>query len=132
MERLEEKNNLFTSDDIAIICPKMKHWAEMKEVKNGRFCDGCNEKLYYVGGYTKGEVKALQRKYGNNICVGVRKTLVTASLALSLTACSGKISDDKAKIKSIEQHRSMIYNRPVVIGMPVFIELQEKEEISII
>jgi len=131
MEKLKEKNNLFTSDDIAIICPKMKQWVDMEEVKNGRFCDGCNEKLYYVGGYTKKEVQALQRKYGNHICVGVGKTLVTASLALSLTACSGKMSDSQDKIKGIEQHSSMYSDVPVVVGTAVFIESKEKEAIEV-
>jgi len=122
MEKLEEKINLFTSEDIAIECPKMKKWREMQEVKNGRFCDGCNEKLYYVGGYTKGEVKALQRKYGKNICVGVGKTLATASLAFSLSACSGKISDSSDKLESTKQNNSIDYDIPVMVGMPLIID----------
>jgi len=126
MEKLENNNNLFTSDDIAILCPKMKKWREMKEVKDGRFCDGCNEKIYYVGGYTKGEVKALQRKYGKNICVGVGKTLATASLALSLSACSGKVSDSTTKVENSNQNNSMNYDVPVMVGMPIFIDPKEK------
>ncbi len=72
MEDLKNKNNLFTSNDITLKCPIDMKWEDMKEVKDGRFCYGCYEKLYYVGGYTKGEVKSLQRKYGSNICVGIR------------------------------------------------------------
>jgi len=72
VEDLKNKNNLFTSNDITLKCPIDMKWEDMKEVKDGRFCYGCYEKLYYVGGYTKSEVKSLQRKYGSNICVGIR------------------------------------------------------------
>ena len=68
-----EKEYLFTSDDIGIRCPRDKKWESMEEIKFGRFCDGCQEKLFYVGGFTKGEVMALQRKYGKNICVAIGK-----------------------------------------------------------
>lgn len=124
MEKLEKKSNLFTSDDITIKCPKMKKWKDMQEVKDGRFCDGCNEKLYYVGGYTKEEVKSLQRKYGNNICVGVGKTLVTASLAFGLAACSGKTSEAEV----VEQVTGQHYDESVVVGLPVLREPQEKDK----
>jgi len=83
VEDLKNKNNLFTSNDITLKCPINMKWEDMKEVKDGRFCYGCYEKLYYVGGYTKSEVKALQRKYGSNICMGIR-TLVKNNM----TKCS--------------------------------------------
>ena len=116
MKDIENKNNLFTSNDIIVKCPKNMQWKNMREVKNGRFCEGCHEKLYYVGGYSKGEVKRLQRQYGSNICVGVR-TLVTASLALGLSACSGKEIEGKKKEKS-HMEQSMI-EQPVIVGVPI-------------
>ena len=71
MKTDKKEQKLFTSDDITVSCPRGMQWREMEEVKDGRFCTGCQEKLYYVGGYTKMEVMELQRKHGNNICVGV-------------------------------------------------------------
>ncbi len=120
MKNLENGENLFTSDDIMVKCPKNMRWENMQEVKDGRFCEGCHEKLYYVGGYTKGEVKTLQRKYGSNICVGVR-TIVTASLAFGLSACSGKEVKSKKIESRIEKsfHERPMVERPVVVGVPL-------------
>ena len=70
---MKNKINLFTSDDIGIPCPREKKWEEMREVIGGRFCDGCNEKIIYVEGYSKGEVMALQREFGANICVAINE-----------------------------------------------------------
>jgi hypothetical protein len=115
MKNLENKENLFTSDDIRVKCPKDMRWENMQEVKDGRFCDGCHEKLYYVGGYTKGEVKTLQRKYGSNIFVAVRP-IVTSSLAFGLSACSGKEVKSKKMESRIE---NSIVQHPVVVGVPI-------------
>lgn len=84
MKDLEDNNNLFTSNDITVKCPKDMKWEDMREVKDGRFCNGCHEKLYYVGGYTKGEVKALLRKYGSNICVGVRALVASCPVIVGI------------------------------------------------
>ena len=70
---MKNEKNLFTSDDIGITCPREKKWEEMKEVIGGRFCDGCHEKVRYVKGYTKGEVMALQREFGESICVAINQ-----------------------------------------------------------
>ena len=67
------KKNLFTSDDIGVTCPKNRKWEEMKVVIGGRFCDGCNEKVFCVKNYSKGEVMALQRKFGEHICVAINQ-----------------------------------------------------------
>ena len=127
MKNLEKRENLFTSDDIRVKCPKNMRWENMQEVKDGRFCDGCHEKIYYVGGYTKEEVTSLQRKYGNNICVGVGKTLVTASLAFTLAACSGKTSGSNSKVEIVEQGDTQNYNVPIVVGVPIIVEPKEKK-----
>ena len=66
--------NLFTHKDIGITCPREKKWEDMKEVIGGRFCDGCEEKITFVGGYTKGEVMALQRELGESICVAINNS----------------------------------------------------------
>jgi hypothetical protein len=122
MKTIEKQNNLFTSDDIGIICPKNKKWENMVEVINGRFCDGCHETLHDVTGYSKGEVMALQREHGKNICVAVSKKLLTASLALSLAACSSKVKKEETEHVSdinttqIEER----YDVLTVVGMPVF------------
>ena len=70
---MKNEKNLFTSDDIGITCPREKKWEEMKEVIGGRFCDGCNEKILYVEGYSKGKVMALQRTLGEHICVAIKQ-----------------------------------------------------------
>ena len=78
MKNNKKEMNLFTRDDIGITCPRETKWEELKslkELKARRFCDGCSEKIFYVGGYTKGEVMALQRKYGNNRCVAFSENL---------------------------------------------------------
>jgi len=113
VKNLENGNNLFTSDDITVRCPKNMNWENMREVKDGRFCEGCYEKLYYVGGYTKGEVKRLQRIYGSSICVGV-KTLVSVNLVSGLSSCTKK---DKKICNNMAQN---ITKYPVVVGLPIF------------
>ncbi len=70
---MKNEKNMFTSDDIGITCPREKKWEEMKEVIGGRFCDGCNEKILYVEGYSKGDVMALQRKLGEHLCVAINQ-----------------------------------------------------------
>jgi len=107
MQKTEKKNNLFTSDDIWVVCPKNKKWKNMVEVINGRFCDGCHETLQDVTGYSKGEVMALQREFGKNICVGVSKKLFTSSLALSLF--------EQKRIQLVAK-----YDTSIVVGMPRF------------
>ena len=103
MKIAEKRNNLFTSDDIGIICPKNKKWENMVEVLNGRFCDGCQETLKDVTGYSKGDVMALQRASGKNICVGVSKKLFIASLVE----------------KNHTQFKEKV-NASIVVGMPRF------------
>ena len=71
---MKQERKLFTSDDIGITCPKDKKWEDMEEVIGGRFCNGCDEKIIYVEGYSKGEVMALQRELGENICVAVNNS----------------------------------------------------------
>ena len=70
---MKQEIKLFRSDDIGITCPREKKWEEMKEVIGGRFCDGCHEKVIFVGAYSKGEVMALQREFGENICVAINE-----------------------------------------------------------
>ena len=71
---MKQERKLFISDDIGITCPKDKKWEDMEEVIGGRFCNGCDEKIIYVEGYSKGEVMALQRELGENICVAVNNS----------------------------------------------------------
>ena len=70
---MKQERKLFRSDDIGITCPCKKKWEDMEIVIGGRFCNGCNEKIIYVGGYSKGEVMALQRELGDNICVAINQ-----------------------------------------------------------
>jgi len=95
----ENKKELFTSDDIALECPKKMVWDEMEVVGEGRrFCEGCDKTLFDVTGYGKEEVQALQKEHGN-ICVAVGKVLVASSLSLSLLAAGGDIG--KVEIESV-------------------------------
>jgi len=129
MQKSKKEQNLFTSDNIGIRCPRNKEWNKMEEVKNGRFCDGCHEKLFYVGGYTKSEVMALQRKYGTNICVGIRETSNLA-LEFSTHACSVSKSNcntNETNLPNIEN-----YDIPIVVGIPIFDNLKDEEEKSIV
>ena len=71
MKNYNKEINLFTHKNIGITCPRKKKWEEMKEVIGGRFCDGCHERVISVKGYTKGEVMALQREFGESICVAI-------------------------------------------------------------
>ena len=73
MRNYNKEIKLFTHKDIGITCPREKKWEEMKEVIGGRFCNGCDEKIIYVEGYTKGEVMALQRELGESICVAINQ-----------------------------------------------------------
>jgi len=126
MKKNEKEKKLFTSNDIGIKCPKNKQWNKMEEVKNGRFCDGCHEKLFYVGGYTKGEVMELQRKYGTNICVGIRKL---NSLALEFSTHASSVSKSNYDTNETNLPDIENYDIPIVVGIPIFDETKsEKEE----
>jgi len=125
MQKTKKEQNLFTSDDIGIRCPRSKEWNKMEEVKHGRFCDGCHEKLFFVGGYTKGEVMALQRKYGANICVGVR---ASNSLALEFSTHASSVSQNTSNSGEINLPNIKSYDTPIVVGIPVFDDPAKKKE----
>ena len=129
MQKTKKEQNLFTSDDIGIHCPRNKEWNKMEEVQDGRFCDGCHEKLFYVGGYSKGEVMALQRKYGSNICVGIKES---NSLAFEFSTYASSVSKcdynaDEINLPNIEN-----YDTPIVVGIPIFGNSVKKKKKSVV
>ena len=121
--KIENSEELFTCNDIAVKCPKKMVWDEMETVgESKRHCEGCDEVLFDVTGYTKEEVHALQKKHGS-ICVAVSKVLVAGSLSMSLLAASGEVEMETV----LEENQTEVLALPVVflpptveLGLPVF------------
>ena len=78
------KKTTFSKENFSFICPMQ--WDDMQASKNGRFCGKCQQEVIEVTDCSVEEVTNMQKK-DPHLCVAI-KTLVTASMALTMTACT--------------------------------------------